>query len=72
MRQNRGIIESITNRPLKVIFENDQLKDRMINVDGSPFHLAYVVDVKVETIEGRPAVYKIVNFYESFPKISDN
>jgi hypothetical protein len=65
---DRGIIESIAAKDLKVIFDKPELKDKMLNIEGNPFHYAYVVDVKVETIEGRPAVYKIINVHESFPK----
>jgi hypothetical protein len=65
---DRGIIESITTKDLKVIFDKPEIKDKMLNIDGNPFHFAYVVDVKVETIEGKPAVYKIINVHESFPK----
>jgi hypothetical protein len=65
---DRGIIEAIAPKDLKVIFDKPELKDKMLNIDQNPFHLAYVVDVKVETIEGRPAVYKIMNVHETFPK----
>lgn len=65
---DRGIIESITPKDLKVIFDKPDIKNQMLNIEGNPFHLAYVVDVKVETIEGRPAVYKIMNLHETFPK----
>jgi len=30
----------------------------------NPFKSAYIVDVEVETIQNKPVVYKILNFYE--------
>jgi hypothetical protein len=67
---DRGIIEAISSRDLKVIFDKPELKDKMLNISENPFHLAWVVDVKVGTIEGRPAFYKIMDVKESFPKSS--
>jgi hypothetical protein len=67
---DRGIVEAIHKKPLKVIYGSDGLKEKMININGNPFHLAYVVDVKVETIEGKPVAYKIVELHETFPKMS--
>jgi hypothetical protein len=69
---DKGVIESLSNKALRVIYENDSLKEKMINVEDNPFHLAYIIDVKVETIEGKPAAYKIIDVHESFPKQIDN
>lgn len=67
---DRGIIEEIYHKDLKVICDPEDLKNVMLNIDGNPFHLAWVVDVKVGIIEGRPAYYKIIKVKDSFPKPS--
>lgn len=62
---DRGIIESIASNPVKVIFDNEKTKALMILQSGeNPFMSAYIVDVFVETINGKPALYKIISVYE--------
>lgn len=65
---DRGIIESIYHKDLKVIFDNPLIKEQMLKITENPFQQAYIVDVKVETIEERPVLYKITQIHESFPK----
>jgi hypothetical protein len=65
---NKGIIESISPKAIKVIFEDDALKEKMLKGEQNPFLLASIVDVKVETIQGLPCVYKILKVHESFIK----
>lgn len=63
---DRAIIESITRRPVKVIFINEKTKNAMISdvEHGKPWQeLAYVVDVEVQTIDGVPKLYTITDFY---------
>ena len=64
---NRAIIESISPKPLRVIFDNNAVRAQMYEQGLSlkrPWHeLAYVVDVQVQTINGVPRVASILNFY---------
>lgn len=64
---DRAIIEDITKKPLKVIFENNAVKEAMLAGDqkfDKPWHkLAYIVDVQVQTIEGMPKLYTVLNYY---------
>ncbi|MBC7435263.1 MAG: hypothetical protein H7332_04245, partial [Bdellovibrionales bacterium] len=53
---DRGIIESIADYPVKVICAHDSLKIEMILDRKNPFKSAYIVDVGVETLNGKPAV----------------
>src|SRR5690554_554313 len=66
---DKAIIESITKRPLKVIFENNAVKEAMLKGDprfSRPWHeLAYLVDVEVQTINGVPKVYTVINYHKS-------
>lgn len=65
---NRAVIESITNSPVKVIFENNAVKKAMLLGDPkftkSWHELAYIVDVRVQTVQGAPKVYTILNYYD--------
>lgn len=63
---DKGIIEAITKTPLKVIFEDEKIKNEIINTSGFSKqwqHLAYIVDVEISTINDVPKLYKIINHY---------
>lgn len=64
---NKAIIESISKSPLKVIFENDAIKHEMLHPQphfSTPWHeLAYIVDVEVQTVQGKPKLYKVLRYY---------
>ena len=40
----------------------------MVLDDQNPFKVAYVVDVIVETIKNKPALYKIIALHEKFER----
>jgi len=65
---NRAVIESISKAPVKVIFENNAVKKAMLAGDPrfqKPWHeLAYIVDVSVQTVQGAPKVYTVINYYD--------
>lgn len=65
---SRAVIESISKSPVKVIFENNAVKKAMLAGDSrfpKPWHeLAYIVDVRVQTVQGVPKVYTIINYYD--------
>jgi hypothetical protein len=65
---DKALIESISRQPVKVLFENNAVKKAMLNGDprfGKPWHeLAYVVDVRVQTINGVPKAYTILDFHD--------
>lgn len=61
---DKGIIESISRRAVKVICATDAIKSRMILDDANPFRYAYVVDVIVETVREKPAAYKVIAVHE--------
>lgn len=65
---DKGVIESISTKPVKIIFDNDDLKSSCLLGVENPFRSAYVVDVTVETIGNRPVAYKVTKFYEKFDK----
>ena len=66
---DKAVIESITKTPVKVIFENNAVKKAMLAGDSrfnKPWQrLAYVVDVKVQTIQDMPKLYTIIDFHDT-------
>jgi len=65
---DRALIESIHKTPVKAIFLNDAIKAQMLYVPENPFRSAYIVDVQVDTINERPALYKILQVHERFDR----
>ncbi len=67
---NRAVIDDIAKGSLKVIFENNAVKEAMLHPDPKftkPWHeLAYVVDVEVETVRGVPKLYKVLGYYPEY------
>ena len=65
---NKAIIESISSKPLKVVFENNAVKEAMLQGDQGfqkQWHeLAYLVDVEVQTVNGVPKVYTVLRYFE--------
>lgn len=65
---NKAFIESISKSPVKVIFEDPDVK-RALMADDPRFdkpwnELAYIVDVKVQTVQGAPKVYTVIGYYD--------
>lgn len=65
---DRAIIESISPRPVKVIFESEEAKSNILKLDENLFKHAFLVDVDVETIENRAALYKVVKVHEEIER----
>ncbi|MBF0517294.1 MAG: hypothetical protein HQK97_09290 [Nitrospirae bacterium] len=63
---DRAIIESISVKPLKIIFAYDEMKLDIIQDTKNLFRLISVVDVSVETIQEIPVAYKILHIHEKF------
>ena len=65
---DKAVIESISKVPVKVIFENNAVKKAMLAGDArysKQWHeLAYIVDIKVQTVQGVPKVYTIINYHD--------
>lgn len=67
---NRAIIDDISKSSMKVIFENNAVKDAMLHPPErfkKQWHeLAYVVDVEVETVRGVPKMYKVLRYHQEY------
>lgn len=61
----KGIIEAITNDAIKVVME-DATKNEMAFMQGrNPMLIGFIVDVQVQTIQGRPVLYKILRIHDT-------
>lgn len=63
---NKGVIESINKKELNVIFHDDSIKEEMLHGDINPLTTAFVIDVKIENLNGKPAIYRIMKLHEYF------
>lgn len=59
-----GRIENLYHKAVKVIFAGEEVKEAMLH--DRLFEKAYVVDVEVQFVEGRPVAYKILKVHEDF------
>lgn len=63
---DRGIIEAISPNSVKTVFANEQAKQAMLN--EALFRKAYIVDVDVQTINGRPRLYRIMEVTDTLDR----
>jgi hypothetical protein len=63
----KAIIEAITNRPIKVIFDSKDLRDEMLYGRENPLKEAYLVDVEAQTVRGKIAIYKVLRLHDRVP-----
>jgi hypothetical protein len=63
---NKGIIESIDNKPANILFDTPELQWQVLKGEDNPLTTAYVVDVKVDTIKSKVCSYKITKLHETF------
>ncbi|MCC3159677.1 hypothetical protein LJ737_20720 [Hymenobacter sp. 15J16-1T3B] len=62
---DRGIIESLSPSPVKVVFAQEGLKQTIaFMANKNPMLAGFVVDVHVETVQGKPVLYNIVAFHD--------
>ena len=64
---NKAIIESLNKKALSVVFETEDLKRRILNDDGNPTKQAYLVDVVIMTVNGKPTAYKVMDLHDIVP-----
>lgn len=61
---DRAIIESISPTPVRAEFMEMTDKKLLLSSEGNPFQGGFLVDVSVETINGKPALYKVLSIHE--------
>ena len=65
---DRGIIESVSESPVKLWFTSEEIKKGILESPDNPFQRVFVVDVEVKTADGKPALYKVLALKDSFDK----
>lgn len=66
---DRGIIEAITERPVKLRFLGEEAKRKVLELDHeNPLQCAFLVDVEVRSVEGKPMLYRILEVKDVIPK----
>lgn len=65
---DKGIIDSISQRPVKLLFTSEKIKNDILESPDNPFQQVFVVDVEVKTADGKPALYKVLALKDSFEK----
>lgn len=63
---NKGLIEDLYDKPMNVVFDDEGLKEKMLHGELNPFNTVYVVDVKLQHVQGKLAAYKVVMLHETF------
>ena len=64
---NKAVIDALSSRPFPVVFETDELKYQILSNDDNPTKQAYLVDVVIQTIGGKLAVYKVTALHDVVP-----
>jgi hypothetical protein len=62
---DRGVIETFSSRPVRLLFMTEEVKAAIMEKPQNPFRMSYVVDGIVSTARGEPALYKIAKVHEA-------
>ena len=61
---NKAVIDSISSKKLAVVFETDELKERILHSDPNPTKKAFLVDVVLQTVNGKTVAYKVMALHD--------
>lgn len=61
---NKGVIDALCSKKLGLVFDSDELENRILHSDENPMLKGYVVDVVMLTANGKPAAYKIIGLHD--------
>lgn len=64
----KGIVESIDLIPRTLIYASDlagqRIKEEIVKPDGNPYQKGFVIDLDVETVGGKPRVYRVIDVHD--------
>lgn len=63
-KTDKGVIESVEDKPVPVIFESDDVKQAMVEGKDHPFRTTYIVDVELIILRGKVKAYKITKLHD--------
>lgn len=61
---NKAIIEAVEKRAVCLLFESDELKNRILYMDENPTKKAFYVDVVLMNANGKLAAYKVTALHD--------
>ncbi len=61
---DKAIIERFGRSPIKTIFATEEAKAHVLGVKGNIFRHAFVVDVRVDTIDEKPVLYTVMRVHD--------
>jgi hypothetical protein len=64
----KGIVEAVDMTPRALIYASDlagqQIKEVILEPGGNPYQKAFVIDMDVETVNGRPRAYRVLEVHQ--------
>ena len=66
--RDKAVITRLSDKPVKVRFASDEVKNAMTGITGNPFKHLFVVDVDVTEIDGRPVLYLIIDVKDVYER----
>lgn len=61
---NKAVIDAISKNKMAVVFETDELKEMILHSDSNPTKKAFLVDVVLQTVNGKIAAYKVMALHD--------
>ncbi|NKB95109.1 hypothetical protein HED48_04760 [Ochrobactrum intermedium] len=57
---DRGIVETISPRPVKLQFAQEPAKRAVLDLETNPLQCIFQVNVEIRSVGGKPAMYRII------------
>ncbi len=61
---NKAVIDAISKRKVGLLFDNDEIKNQVLYMDGNPTKKAFYVDVSLMYANERLAAYKVLKLHD--------
>lgn len=61
---DRGVIETIWDRPVRLTYESDRVRREILGRPENPFLLRFVVDGEAQFVGGKPVAYRIYRVHK--------
>ncbi|MGN8725557.1 hypothetical protein [Segatella copri] len=61
---NKAVIDAISKRKIGLLFDNDEIKNQVLHMDGNPTKKAFYVDVSLMYANERLAAYRVLKLHD--------
>lgn len=61
---NKAVIDAITRRKVGLLFDDDEIKNQVLHMDGNPTKKAFYVDVSLMYANGKLAAYRVTRLHD--------